>query len=451
MGFFLFLLVNAVLFIRPSEIVIELATVRIYEALIIGCFAFSFLNVVEQFTLKALETRPITLGVLAMLVLSGLSHVIQSDMPMALESFVKFFKVVVYYLLLVGVVNTPSRLRWFLLWLGLCVTVLTAIAVLRYHEIITITPPPTIQRKSLSNKDLYGRVDDGTAASVKDEYLDPRTGDMVTIERLRGTGIFNDPNDLSLALTFGIFLCLYGLSETSLGMWRWASLAPLGLFVYALRSTSSRGGLLAFLCGLVVLFACRFGWRKTMFLGAMMLPLVAVAFGGRMTSISAQEGTAQTRLESWRDGLVLLKESPVFGVGMDKFASHMTLEAHNSFLHAFSELGLTGGIIFLGMFFFAFWALLQIRQTYILEAGMRTLLPFLMAIIVAFSAGIFLLSRCYEVPTYTMLGLVTAYLRVVPTYPVREFRIDGPLVFRSLGISFVFLACIYLMVNALVQ
>src|ERR1700747_2754991 len=98
MGFFLFLLVNATLFIRPSEILPELATLRIYEALILACFAVSFPTVLEQFSGKALATRPITVGVLVFWVCCGLSQVMQLDMELAAESFYKFFKIVVYYL-----------------------------------------------------------------------------------------------------------------------------------------------------------------------------------------------------------------------------------------------------------------------------------------------------------------------------------------------------------------
>ena len=38
--FILFLLVNATLFLRPSELFPELATWHIYKALIISCFLF---------------------------------------------------------------------------------------------------------------------------------------------------------------------------------------------------------------------------------------------------------------------------------------------------------------------------------------------------------------------------------------------------------------------------
>jgi hypothetical protein len=83
---------------------------------------------------------------------------------------------------------------------------------------------------------------------------------------------------------------------------------------------------------------------------------------------------------------------------------------------------------------------------------MKRLLPFLTAMIVAYAGGIFTLSRTYDVPTYTMLGLATAYLHIVPVYPpVERICNGGGLIVRSVGMSFAFLAGIYVMVNVLVQ
>src|SRR5262249_19189520 len=148
---------------------------------------------------------------------------------------------------------------------------------------------------------------------------------------------------------------------------------------FALRLTYSRGGLLGLLAGLGVLFACRFGWKRTIYLCAPALVVMLLLFGGRMTSISTSESTAQTRLNTWRDGLVLFKENPVFGVGMDRFHEFAVQVAHNSFLHAFSELGVVGGLVFIFMFCYAFWVLQQVRQHEVLDAGLKRLLPFLIA------------------------------------------------------------------------
>jgi putative inorganic carbon (hco3(-)) transporter len=440
MDYLLFLMVNAILFLRPSEIIPELAGVRIYETVIVCCLVCSLLSVARQFSLSALAARPITVGVLLFWPLCGLSQLMRLDLTLAGDCFWDFFKIVVYYLLLVGVVNTPARLRNFLAALAVFITVLTMVAVLRYYGVITITPPPMIK---LEEKDRRDKKDDGTSVTVDDKYFDNATGEEKIVKRLRGTGIFNDPNDLCLALVTGILLCLYGLGEARLGPARVFCVLPLGLFMFALRLTSSRGGLLGLVAGLGVLFTCRYGWRKAVLLGGLALPVMLAVFGGgRMTDISqaASEGTGQARLQLWRDGMVLFKEQPLFGVGMNEYQSHARQVAHNSFLHAFTELGIAGGTVFLGLFYCAFFGLRHVQRAYVLDRDLHRMLPYMLALVGAYGVGILSLSRNYEVPTYTMLGLAAAYLAMVPVYPAgAKLRCSGQLALRVEWLSLIFL------------
>ena len=266
-----------------------------------------------------------------------------------------------------------------------------------------------------------------------------------------GTGIFNDPNDLCLALVFGILICLLALDDPRLGVFRLFALVPPGLFLFALRLTSSRGGLLGLLAGLTVLLVFRFGWRRALAAGAVALPVLLVLFGGRMTNLSAMEdGTGQLRLQLWRDGMVLFKSEPLSGVGMNVYANYATQVAHNSFVHAYTELGIVGGTVFLGLFLYAFWALYRVHRVYVIDADMRQMLPFMLAIVAGYAAGIFSLSRTYDVLTYTILGLATAYLRVVPVYPpLGEIHLNARMMARLAGISLLFLLCIDLTVRFL--
>lgn len=437
MDYLLFLLVNAILFLRPSEIFPELANVRIYETVILSCLACAVLPVVGQLSLKSLQARPITVGVLLLWPLCGLSQLMRLDLALAGQAFTEFFKVVVYYLLLVGVVNSPGRLRGFLLALGTFITVLTLVAVLRFNEVITITPPPVVKVD-----DSRSKKDDGTAVAIDDRYFDSRTGQETIVKRLRGTGIFNDPNDLCLALVTGILLSLYGLGEKRFGPARVLCVLPMCLFVFALRLTASRGGLLGLLTGLGVLFMSRYGWRKALLLCGLGLPVLAVVFGGgRMTDLSeAGSGTGQARLQLWRDGMVLFKEQPLFGVGMNEYRTHASQVAHNSFLHSYTELGFAGGTVFLGMFYAAIVGLRRVQRACVLNEDLRRTLPFMMAMTAAYAVGILSLSRNYEVPTYTMLGLAAAYLAMVPVQPpTAKLGCSGVLVRRLLCISLLFL------------
>ena len=46
------------------------------------------------------------------------------------------------------------------------------------------------------------------------------------------------------------------------------------------------------------------------------LPMLLLVFGGRQTEISTSTGTAQTRVELWREWLTTWRENMLFGKGM---------------------------------------------------------------------------------------------------------------------------------------
>jgi O-antigen ligase len=169
-----------------------------------------------------------------------------------------------------------------------------------------------------------------------------------------------------------------------------------------------------------------------------------------MTSLSATEGTGQQRIQVWNVGLMLMRESPVFGIGMNEYDKRVELVAHNSYIHSYTELGLLGGTLFLGAFYLALLALCHPAQA---PGGgedseLGRLRPFLLAAVAAYSACLLVLSRNYIVTTYALLGLVTAYRRVLDArLPRPVLRCDGPLARRVALVSVAFLAVTYVFVR----
>jgi O-antigen ligase len=132
-----------------------------------------------------------------------------------------------------------------------------------------------------------------------------------------------------------------------------------------------------------------------------------------MTTISSQEGTGQSRIQLWSDALIYFRESPLFGIGMDNFSQFSSHVAHNSFIHAYTELGILGGTLFLGAFYFAIRGLYERRSPSTeIDPELQRLHPFLMGMLIAYTIGICFLSRNYIVPTYMFLGLAIVYMRL---------------------------------------
>jgi hypothetical protein len=447
MGFFLFLLVTATLLIRPAEQFQELRGARLYEAVIILCFVFSLGSVLEQFTINNLESRPITLCLFGMLLAVVLSLLAQGKVDQAGEYGFEFFKIVVYYVLLVANVTTVGRLRVFVLALGCCAVVFVTLAVLQYHEVIKLPEPEVVV---VADAEQAKKQEADKNAFVKDYEYDAETGRTVEFKRLRGTGIFRDPNDLSLLLTMGLFIALYGFTDLQLGVFRLAWLGAIGFFVYALALTQSRGGLLGMLTGFMALFYGRYGWRGMALLGVPLVPVALVFFGGRMASLSTSEGTGQTRIQIWSDTLDTFRSAPLFGVGLHELGAQTGKAAHNSFLEAYADLGLFGGTCFLGAFFCAVVALqrgVRWRQA-LPHAELGRMVPYLLAVVAAYVVGILSLSRVEAVPTYLLLGLVAAFAGLAASRrPVFALKVDSRLAQQMALASAAFLAVAYVFVR----
>jgi O-antigen ligase len=428
MDFVLFILLNAVLFIRPAEVVPALLGLPLYEVLILGCLLAAGARVITQLGGQSLAANPITACVVGLLPAIALSHLSHMYLWGARDSVEVFAKVVLYYLLLVAIVNTPDRLRQFVSWLVLIIATLALIAVCHYHRLITV-PSLTI---------------------LEQHEVDGVTGELIFIPRLRSTGIYNDPNDLGLILVVGLLLGLCRLSDRRSGLLRSAYLPALGLFLYGLVLTKSRGQFLALVAGVLVLFQARYGWRKSLLLAGIALPVLFALSGGRQTSLSTSAGTSQERIQLWSEGLALFRQSPLFGIGHGHYADEVGLVAHNSFVHCFTELGLFGGALFLGTFFCAGWTLWALN-TSSAQAGpseLRQLYPYLAAAVFAYVVGLLSLSRPYVVPTYAVVGLAAVVARLAPVSPtLPRLQFNAHLVRRLALASTLFLAGVYVFIR----
>ena len=80
---------------------------------------------------------------------------------------------------------------------------MTLVAVLRYHAAPTSPPPPPPAAKG-KDKDPEQKKHAMHGTFVVDEVRDPNTGEITKVNRMCGTGIFNDPNDFALILVTAI-------------------------------------------------------------------------------------------------------------------------------------------------------------------------------------------------------------------------------------------------------
>jgi O-antigen ligase len=432
LGFALFLLVNVILFVRPSELFASLAEVPIYEIVIVPCLVFSLPVVLEQLWPGTLAERPVTFCVFGVTAMVGVSTLVNVGLDSAAQQTFEVAKVVAFYLLLVGLVRTSQRLRRYLLLLTILITIMTVFALLQFH----------------------GYVDIPAFAPVIDRETDSDALEEIQFPRLLGAGMFHDPNDLAQLLAVGVVLSLYAMSELPRRRLALLWLGPLSLMGLALYETRSRGGFLALVGALGAYCYGRFGLWRTCLLGALGLPVLLYLFAGRMTEISTSEGTAMQRLQIWSDGMLMFRQSPIIGIGAEQYAQHVIYVAHNSFLHAFAELGFPGGALFLGAFALAFWGIVRVgrRGEHIVDPDLARLRPAMLGATAGYAVGMLSLSRCYVVPTYLILGLAVAYAQMTVTYPrLPPLRLDVRTTSIVLALSVAFLLGLHLFIRLFVR
>lgn len=404
MGFPLFLLVTATLFLRPSEIVPDLQGFRIYEVLMVGAIIALRREILEQFRLDRIQSQPATICATLMVVAIAMSHLQHGYLWGVQWSLDIYYKTLLYFLMLVGSVTSWARFRLFLLTVCLCGTLMVGLCVIDYVGIVDLEFVTHITDR------------DSETTIANEQKL---------IWRMRGTGIFEDPNDLCQVITTCGVICAYGLTRKASGTRRYFWLAPMALLAAGLLYTHSRGGMLSTLAAIMVLMTYRYGTRVAVAGGVLAIPAIII-LGGRQTEIDLEDGTGQDRIQLWSDGLSCLKSSDFFfGIGMGEFADMAGLVAHNSFVHAYTELGVIGGTLFFGMFFFNFLGLYRYRwvEHEIRDPDLRTFYPFQVALLVGWTVGLLSLSRCYVVPTYLALALPSAFLNLA------RVRLDPPRVF----------------------
>ncbi len=430
LGFALFLLLNFVLLVRPGEIWQEVNEWSPYLVTMILCLAIFWPKIIKQFWLTELLETPITICLVLLAPVLVWSLIWNGRMDLMTYG-VEFVKMIAYYLLLVGVLTTPARIRIFALSLALMIALVGFIALANYYQWLELDTLKTL-------------IDKRSNAA----------GKMYEMSRIQSVGIFMDPNDLAQILGVGVVLCVYGMEVTRLKLLKFVWAVPMFFSLWAIYETQSRGGFLGLIAGLGMLFTARFGVKKAIMVGAVFLPLVLVVFAGRATSISTEDDSSQSRVRLWSDALQLFRDHPLFGIGagtMDEYAGQV---AHNSLLQFYAELGLPGGFLFFMAYGVAIWGVLRLRsqKVVVLDEELAKLGPPLAAALVCYFVGMLALTRNYVIPTYLILGISTAYLLQVRTKPhVEPIRFSLGLVGRMFAVSVFYLLAMQVFVKTFVR
>jgi putative inorganic carbon (hco3(-)) transporter len=230
------------------------------------------------------------------------------------------------YILLRSTVETPRQLHWIRYALVAGSLLLATNGIVQFHTGVGLGDVAPIEMSFTAN-----------------------AGEP-SLLRVRGTGIFNDPNDLALALVIAAPFLFGPLVRraTPLTGRIGAGLLLVPILV-ALYYTNSRGGVLGLGAALAACLLRRFGRTTGAVIAAAALVALATLGPSRVSAIDPLESSAQERVQSWSQGLQMFKSHPLFGVGFGRYTDFHDLVAHNSFVHTLGELGFFGSFFFVGV------------------------------------------------------------------------------------------------------
>jgi putative inorganic carbon (HCO3(-)) transporter len=402
MGFFFFLVYLALMFLRPAELFPRFESYQVMDIASGAAIVGAVFGLVSGRG-PSLRAPQLYLAPLFML-WAGLSLVLSQHwmggMVGVLFEFLRASGLV--FLLVVLNVDSIARFRATVAVLALLAVVLVAESVAAYHF-----------GWRADQLLLTQRLEDDDALEMTDAPADDSAGGAPAqgpvAVRVRSLGFLNDPNDFAQALV-ALLPLVVSLRE---GERRLRNLLlvwiPVGVLLYGIFLTRSRGGLLALLVMLLFAFRRRMGRTLSLVLSVVaVLGLVALgATGGRAL---AKDESGAGRIEAWSEGLEMLKSSPLWGIGFESFTDYHDLVAHNSFVHCFAELGLIGYFFWLALIVLT-WVGLSTVIKELDDAEARDIQSACRALrlaLVGFFVGCLFLSRSYGVVLFLMLGLGTA-------------------------------------------
>lgn len=265
--------------------------------------------------------------------------------------------------------------------------------------------------------------------------------------RVHGVGFFDDPNDFAQAIVMALPWLLW-FSQP--GRW-FRNLVVLGtpaaVMIYTIFLTNSRGALLG--VASLVFFGIRnmLGTTRTfMMMGVLGLASTIGSFtGGR--GFTSKEESARQRIEAWYEGILMLRSSPLFGVGYGNFTDRHYLTAHNSFVLCFSELGLLGYFCWIAMLVLAFKATSLVAEKAPPGSAERKAGNLLRSSFVGYVTCAWFLSRTYQPTLYVLLALCVAVWYCARRNPevqkLEAFKAPMPWVKATFGAVAVSLSAVY--------
>lgn len=394
--FYTFLLYLLFLFLRPAELFAP--WLEAYRPMLF-IWATAFLGSLAQVlgSKSASATKLHYSLLLSFWMLIGFSHFARGQFGSGLDALTDFSAAVLLFFLISFNLRSLRRLRSAAFVIIFCFICMACLGIYAYHTGFMSEELVLQQRKETPIE-----------APIERPAVPAEDTSGAFMWRVRGVGIFSDPNDFSQALVM-ILPMFWWLYKKGAWVKNFAFIALPTLTVgYCITLTNSRGALLGIASLLFFGIRNALGTVKTVLLlaGGGAGAMIIGATGGR--GFSSKEESAGDRIHAWYEGFQMLKSSPLFGIGYGNFVDHHHLTAHNSFVLCFSEVGLLGYFTWISLIVISFKAVNRVAQYAPLGSDARLAGNILRASLIGYLTCAWFLSRTYQPTFFALMAMCTA-------------------------------------------
>jgi len=317
------------LFIRPQDWAgsplygLPLNQVSVWGGLIAG--------VINQSKAGRDLKTPHTFLIIAFVLLSFISNAVHGDAGFGFSQCVAFFKRFLVYVMFLLLLDSPKKVKqtFFIIMVFTVILSFQAIYQSQHggmgwaHQILHTS----------------GNLDE--KGNLQIPVFDGRTFWI---------GLWDGPNVLCLAYLIAVPFCFGNIIKKGKSfVYKFINLFSVGMLVFGIYLTNSRGGFLSLGAMILLFVVFRFGVKKGIILAMVCLPLFLIFSPSRMKELNSKEDSAHERTWTWERGLRMAKENPVFGIGRGKFPLQTGLVAHNNYVSSMSETGYFGLLLYIAL------------------------------------------------------------------------------------------------------
>lgn len=229
--------------------------------------------------------------------------------------------------------------------------------------------------------------------------------------QIRGVGVFDNPNDLAYSVVIVVPFALGFLLQSRDIFLKLVALFMLVTAATCIYLTESRGGYLALIVGIITwgyFWVTNCTMRRAALLAGVIVIILAFSI---QTQNYNMDKSSMGRIDAWAQGMHMLVTHPLLGVGKGQFIENHERDSHSTYVRAGAELGLVGLFAFIGILYSAFRSLYYSTAQYSAGSWKIYRVGFI-SYLSSYSVGSIFSTRTYDMIFLVVMALIAVMTRL---------------------------------------